>query len=158
VDSIEHGSILDDEAIRMMKKHGVVLVPTSGLMNRIDLSRLDPRKRAKAEYVGPKASESLSKAIKAGVKIATGTDAPLIPHGDNAYEIEVMVERGMTPAEALRASTVIPAELIRMDRLGQIKEGWHADIIAVSKNPLDDITALKQVRFVMKGGRVYKSE
>lgn len=158
VDSIEHGSILDDEAIRMMVEKGVVLVPTSGLMDLIDFEKLDPRKRAKAEQVAPLARASLEKAIKAGVKVAIGTDAPLIPHGRNAYELVAMVERGMTPAQALRAATVIPAELIRMDDLGQIRAGMQADLIAVDRNPLEDVRALQNVRFVMKSGRVVRGQ
>jgi imidazolonepropionase-like amidohydrolase len=158
VDSIEHGSILDDEAIGLLVENEVVLVPTSGLMDLLDPSKLPPIKRTKAEYVTPKAKESLSKAIKAGVKVAVGTDAPLIPHGKNAYEVTVMVDRGMTPAEALRSATIVPAELIGIDNLGQIKEGMLADLIAVAANPLDDIRTLENVSFVMKAGQVYKLE
>ena len=133
-----------------------MLVPTSGLMDRLDPTMLPPRKRAKAEYVMPRAKESLSKAIAAGVKVAVGTDAPILPHGKNAFEVVVMVERGMTPAQALRSATIVPAELIRMDDIGQIQEGMHADLIAVAANPLDDIGTLENVSFVMKAGRVYK--
>jgi imidazolonepropionase-like amidohydrolase len=156
VDSIEHGSMLDDEAIELLIENDVVLVPTSGLMDRLDPTMLPPRKRAKAEYVMPRAKESLSKAIAAGVKVAVGTDAPILPHGKNAFEVVVMVERGMTPAQALRSATIVPAELIRMDDIGQIQEGMHADLIAVAANPLDDIGTLENVSFVMKAGRVYK--
>ena len=156
VDSIEHGSLLDDEAIALMKEHGVVLVPTSGLMETMDFNKLNPQKRAKAEYIAPRARASLEKAIKAGVKVAVGTDAPLIAHGRNAYEIATMVDRGMTPAQALRAATLVPAELVRVKNLGEIKTGMHADLIAVDENPLDNIRTLEHVPFVMKGGKVYK--
>ena len=157
VSSIEHGSILDDEAIRMMIEKNVILVPTRGLMDLINFEKLDPRKRAKAEYVNPLADQSLVAAINAGVKVAMGTDAPLIPHGKNAYEIVKMTERGMSPLEAIRSATTVAAELIGMEKLGQIKEGWHADIIAVDSDPLEDITSLQSVRFVMKAGKVMKN-
>lgn len=157
VSSIEHGSILDDEAIRMMIRNDVFLVPTNGLMDLIDLEKLDPRKRAKAEYVDPLADQSLVAAIKAGVKVALGTDAPLIPHGMNAYEIVKMTERGMSPAEAIRSATTVAAELVGIEKLGEIREGWYADIIAVDTNPLQDIRSVQSVSFVMKGGIVMKN-
>jgi len=158
VSSIEHGSILDDEAIRMMKKNGVFLVPTNGLMDLINFDKLDPRKRAKAEYVDPLADESLVAAIKAGVKVAIGTDAPLIPHGMNAYEIVKMTERGMSPLEAIQAATIVASELARIEELGELREGWHADIIGVDTNPLEDISSLQSVDFVMKAGNIFKNE
>lgn len=157
VSSIEHGSILDDEAIQMMKENGVFYVPTTGLMDFIDLDKLDPKKRSKAEYVRPLANESVEAAVKAGVKVALGTDAPLIPHGDNAYEIVGLTKKGMSPKEAIQSATIVPAELIRADRLGEIREGWHADIIGVDSNPLEDISALQSVSFVMKGGQIVKN-
>ncbi len=158
VRSIEHGSILDDEAIQMMVENDVFLVPTSGLMDLINYEMLHPKKRTKAEYVRPLASESLMKAIAAGVKVALGTDAPLIPHGENAYEIVTMTEKGMTPLQAIQSATIVTAELIGIEKLGEIQEGWHADIIGVDSNPLADINALKSVSFVMKGGEIYKNE
>lgn len=155
VASIEHGSMLDDEAISMMKEHGTYLVPTTGLVGQIDFEMLPPPVRAKAEYVFPLARESLSKAIEAGVKIAMGSDSPLIPHGDNALEIVAMVERGMTPLAAIQASTVDAADLLGTPDRGRIATGLLADIIAVAGNPLEDVNALSDVRFVMKAGRVY---
>lgn len=157
VNSIEHGSILDDEAIQMMIDNDVVLVPTSGLMEKMDKEMLPPKKKAKANYVDPLAKESLSSAIKAGVKIALGTDAPLIPHGQNAYELTAMINRGMTNAQALQSATIISAELVRLeDVLGQIKVGMIADIIAIEENPLTNIKTLENVTFVMKEGKIYK--
>lgn len=156
VDSIEHGSILDDEAIALMKEHNVTFVPTVGLMDRIDLNALPPKKRAKAEYVDPLARESVRKAARAGVRIAMGTDAPLIPHGENADEIVTLTTLGLSNAEALRAATINPAALIRRDDLGQIEPGMTADLIAVGADPLDDISALRDVRFVMKDGQVVR--
>lgn len=157
VSSIEHGSILDEEVIQMMMDEGVFLVPTTGLADRIDFEALPDQNRAKAEHVMPLAKEWLSRAIDAGVKIALGTDTPILPHGENAYEIIAMVNRGMTPAESLRSATMIPAELIQMqDELGQIKEGMLADIVAVTENPLENIQTVEKVVFVMKEGVVYK--
>ncbi len=98
----------------------------------------------------------LGKAIAAGVKIACGTDAPAIPHGTNAKELWAMVDRGMTPMQALRAATVTSAELIDVDDRGRLVAGLLADIIAVPGDPSDDITMTEDVRFVMKGGRIYK--
>ena len=101
----------------------------------------------------------LGKAIKAGVKIACGTDAPAIPHGDNAKELWAMVDRGMTPMQAIQAATLTSAELIeRTNDLGRLAPGYLADVIAVAGDPSQDITALQDVRFVMKDGQVYRSE
>ncbi len=97
----------------------------------------------------------LGKAIAAGVKIACGTDAPAIPHGDNAKELWAMVDRGMTPMQALQAATVMSAELIDVDDRGRLAPGLLADIIAVPGDPSQDITVTQDVRFVMKGGRIY---
>ena len=157
VQSIEHGSILDGDAIRMMKRNGVFLVPTNGLMDLIDYDKLHPQKRAKAEYVDPLADESLIAAVEAGVKVAIGTDAPLIPHGMNAYEIVKMTQRGMSPLEALQAATLVASELAGIEELGELKVGWHADIIGVSRNPVEDISSLQSVEFVMKAGNIVKN-
>ena len=158
VSSIEHGSLLDDEGIRMMKKHNVFLVPTTGLVDFVmeGIDRNDPKIAAKAKYVLPLAKENLSKAIKAGVKIALGTDSPLIPHGDNAHELSAMMEQGMSELDAIQSATINSAELLGVKDRGQIKQGMLADIIAVSENPLKNIKTLEDVTFVMKGGKVYK--
>ena len=156
VSSIEHGSMLDAEAIQMMVDRNVFLVPTNGLMDLIKFDLLPAQKRAKAEYVSPTMNQSSSEAIKAGVKVALGTDAPLIPHGQNAYEIVKMTERGMTPLQAIQSATIVAAELLRIDHLGQLKPGWHADIVAVDTNPLEDIKAVQSVSFVMKAGEIVK--
>ena len=156
VSSIEHGSMLDAEAIQLMIDRGVFLVPTNGLMDLINLDLLPAQKRAKAEFVSPRMNQSLSAAIKAGVKVAMGTDAPLIPHGQNAFEIVKMTERGMSPLQAIQSATTVSAALLRMDDLGQLKPGWHADIIAVDANPLEDIRTVQSVPFVMKGGEIVK--
>ena len=159
VHSIEHGSLLDDEGMKMMKKNNVFLVPTTGLVDILmkDTSKMNPKMVKKAEYVLPLAKINLSKAIKSGVKIALGTDSPLIPHGQNAYELSAMVDKGMTNIQAIQAATINPAELINVNDRGIIKAGLLADIIAVDANPLNDIKILEQVKFVMKGGIVYKN-
>ena len=156
VASIEHGSVLNDEAIRLMKERGTYLVPTSYLGQVIRLDALPPPIRAKAEYILPRARESLQLAIKSGVKIAFGTDAAVIPHGQNAKEFGVLVERGMTPLEAIRTATVNAADLLGVNDRGNIAPGLLSDIVAVPGNPLDNIRVLEDVRFVMKGGQIYK--
>jgi imidazolonepropionase-like amidohydrolase len=156
VASIEHGSILDDEAIAMMKERGTWLVPTSYLADRIPLDVLPPLVRRKAETVLPLMRESLRRAIAADVKIALGTDAAVYPHGENAHEFAVYVKLGMTPLAALRAGTLNAADLLDRPDRGVIAEGKLADLVAVPGNPLEDITATERVLFVMLGGRVVK--
>jgi imidazolonepropionase-like amidohydrolase len=156
VDCIEHGSLASDDTIALMVEHGTFLVPTSYLSEGLDVSRAAPELQAKAAEVFPKARAMLGKAIAAGVKIACGTDAPAIPHGDNAKELWAMVDRGMAPIDALRAATVVSAELIDVDDRGRIAEGLLADLVAVPGDPTADITVTQDVRFVMKGGQVYK--
>ena len=158
VDCIEHGSLASDETIKLMVEHGTFLVPTSYLSEGLQahLEKADPALRKKAEEVLPQARIMLGKAIAAGVKIACGTDAPAIPHGQNAKELWAMVDRGMTPMQALRAATVMGAELISVDDRGRLAPGLLADIIAVPGDPSQDITMTQDVRFVMKDGRIYK--
>ncbi|MGE0353855.1 MAG: amidohydrolase family protein [Gemmatimonadales bacterium] len=156
VASIEHGSILDDEAIQLMKARGTYLVPTTYLADALDLNALPPPIRAKAEQVLPLAKESLRRAIAAGVKIAFGTDAGVYPHGDNARELASLVDRGMTPVEALRTATINAADLLGVTDRGRIAPGLLADLIAVPGDPLKDIRVTQQVVFVMKGGKVYR--
>lgn len=156
VASIEHGSMLNDEAIRLMKERGTYLVPTNYLTQAIRLDVLPPAIRAKSDYIIPRAQESLRLAIRSGVKIAFGTDAAVIPHGQNAKEFGVLVERGMTPIEAIRTATVNAADLLGVNDRGNIAPGLLADLVAVPGNPLENIRVLEDVRFVMKGGQVYK--
>jgi len=156
VDCIEHGSLASDETIQEMVEHGTFLVPTSYLSEGLDVSRAAPELQAKAAEVFPRARAMLGKAIAAGVKIACGTDAPAIPHGENARELWAMVDRGMTPMQALQAATVASADLIDADDRGRLAPGLLADIVGVPGDPVHDITATQDVRFVMKGGRVYK--
>ena len=156
VDCIEHGSLASDETIQLMVEHGTFLVPTSYLSEGLDVSRAAPELQKKAAEVFPQARAMLGKAIAAGVKIACGTDAPAIPHGENAKELWAMVDRGMTPMQALQAATVMSAELVGVDDRGRLEPGLLADIVAVPGDPSEDITTTQDVRFVMKGGRVYK--
>jgi imidazolonepropionase-like amidohydrolase len=154
VASIEHGSLLDDETIALMKERRTYLVPTTYLADVIDLDALPPAIRAKAEWVLPRAVESVRKAIAAGVPIAFGTDAGVYPHGDNAGEFVALVDRGMTPLEAIRAATTNAADLLGVDDRGVIAPGKLADLVAVAGDPLEDVRALENVRFVMFGGMV----
>ena len=154
VASIEHGSTLDDEAIALMIEHGTYLVPTTYLVDRINLAVLPPLVRAKAETILPIARASLKRAIAAGVKIAFGTDAGVFPHGENAREFAVYVKQGMSPLEALRSATLHAADLLGKKDRGVIEAARLADLVAVPGDPLRDITATERVSWVMLGGKV----
>jgi imidazolonepropionase-like amidohydrolase len=157
VDSIEHGSILDDEAARLMKERGTWLVPTLMAGEQVEASaragKLPPFAVAKALAVRPKMADSFRRAVLAGVKIAFGTDSAVSPHGQNAHEFELMVQGGMKPADALRAATSSAAALLGRDReLGTVAPGMLADLVAVSGNPLEDIAVMKRPIAVFKDG------
>lgn len=154
--SIEHGSQLDDEAIALMKERGTYLVPTSYLVDRINLAVLPPVVRRKAEMILPLARQSLRRAIAAGVKIGFGTDAGVFPHGENAAEFAVYVKFGMSPLDALRSATIAAAEVLGVSDRGSIAPGKLADLIAVPGDPLRDITVTQRVSWVMQGGKVLK--
>ncbi len=160
VDSVEHGTLLDDEGVRMLKEKGVFLVPTGAIWTlEEDFEREDaPAWRKEREKAFQKGSvEGFRKAVAAGVRIAMGSDASALPHGENAKEIVWMATQGMTPLEAIRAATVNAAELLGWsDRVGSIAPGKYADIIAVRGNPLKDVKTLERVAWVMKGGVVFK--
>lgn len=156
VASIEHGSMIDDEAIHMMKARGTYLVPTLALADTLDMSSLPPPIRQKAEYILPKARENIHKAMLAGVKIALGTDSPLVPFGENAKEFAAMADRGLAPLDSLRAGTMNAADLLGVTDRGELAAGKLADIVAVAGNPLENIRATEKVVFVMKGGKVYR--
>jgi len=162
VASIEHGSMLDDEAIRMMKEKGTYLVADIYNDDYIlsEYARLGfPEKIINKErLVGKVQRESFHKAAMAGVKIAFGTDAGVYPHGWNGRQFFYMVKFGLTPLQAIQAATTNAADLIGNARIGSIRPGGFADIIAVKDDPLKDIKALENVSFVMKGGVVYKTE
>lgn len=156
VASIEHGSILSPESIRLMKKHGTYLVPNL-YINSMGLPPGTPAEVVeKSEYLEPRVIESLHMAMKAGVKMAFGTDSGVYQHGDNAREFAALVANGVTPISALRMSTLNAANLLGVDDRGEITPGKLADIIAVNGNPLTDIRVTENVQFVMKGGVVYK--
>jgi imidazolonepropionase-like amidohydrolase len=156
VASIEHGSMIDDEAADLMKRQGTYLVPTAYLLSTFKYESLPPSIAAKAKEVVPLAQASHRRAIRAGVKIAFGTDAAVYPHGDNAREFAVYVGYGMRPAEAIRTATVNAADLLGVSDRGVIAPGKLADLIAVRGNPLEDVRVLEQVPWVMKGGEVVK--
>lgn len=161
VDSIEHGSYIDDEAIAEMKKRGTYLVPTIYLEDWIvEKGNLPPFYHQKMVDVTAVAKQNLRHAIQSGVKVAMGTDAAVYPHGLNAHELDVYVNQmGMSPLAALQTATINAADLMGWTaKTGTIEPGKWADIIAVGKNPLDDIRVLQDVKFVMKAGVVYKNE
>lgn len=158
IDCIEHGSLMSDETIELMVERATFLVPTTYLADGMDVSHAPPELQAKAAEVFPRARRTISKAIERGVRIACGSDAPAIPHGRNAKELVALVNRGMTPLDAIRAATTVAAELIDVEDRGRLEAGLLADIIAVPGNPLEDIGVTEQVRFVMKGGQVYRHE
>jgi imidazolonepropionase-like amidohydrolase len=158
IDCIEHGSLMSDETMALMIERGTFLVPTTYLADGMDVSHADPELQAKAAEVFPRAKATVSKAIERGVKIACGTDAPAIFHGRNAKELIALVDRGMTPLQAIRAATTVAAELIDVDDRGRLAPGLLADVIAVEGDPLADITATEQVRFVMKDGTTYRND
>ena len=158
IDCIEHGFLLDDDTIALMAERGTFLVPTTALIDGMDMSHSAPELVEKAAEIFPRAKTVVSRAGKAGVRMALGTDAPAIPHGRGAQELIALVDRGMTPLEALQAATVNAAELIDADDRGRIAEGLLADLIAVPGNPLEDVSVMADVRFVMKGGKVFRDE
>lgn len=159
IDSIEHGSFLDDEALRMMKERGTWLVPTllAGEYVTAPQRKYPPEIAEKARAAMSKRSDMFRRAVKMGVRIAFGTDSGVSPHGVNAREFKLMVDHGMTPAAALRAATASAAELLGISRLtGTLEAGKEADVVAVPGDPFADITATERVSFVMKRGRIYK--
>jgi imidazolonepropionase-like amidohydrolase len=158
IDCIEHGSLMSDETLDLFVERGTFLVPTTYLADGMDVSRAAPELQAKAAEVFPRAKETVSKAIARGARIACGTDAPAIPHGRNAKELVALVDRGMTPVQAIRAATTVAAELIDADDRGRLGPGLLADVIAVPGDPTADIGVTEQVRFVMKGGEVYRHD
>ncbi len=161
IDSIEHASLIDDEGIRLAKEHGTYLVMDiyndDYILNEAPKVGLPLENIEKEKMVGRLQRENFEKAVKAGAKMAFGTDAGVYPHGDNAKQFFYMVKFGMTPAQAIRAATSSAADLIgRSKDVGTIEAGKYADLIAVDADPLADVRSLEHVAFVMKGGKVYK--
>ena len=164
VDSIEHGTFMDDADMRLMKEHGTWYVPTI-IAGKYTQEKANvpgyypPQVAAKAKQVGPLIQATAGRAYKAGVKIAFGTDAAVYPHGQNAKEFAYMVEAGMPPAYVLQAATTHAAELLRKSAdLGSVEAGKLADIVAVPGNPLEDIARMQQVGFVMKDGAIVRQD
>ncbi|QNA85320.1 amidohydrolase family protein [Sphingomonas sp. So64.6b] len=162
-DSIEHGTYLDDESIRLFRRPGVYLVPT--LLAGDTVTKwgndpngfLSPAARAKALLVGPKMIGATARAHKAGVRIAFGTDSSVSRHGDNAREFALLVQAGLSPIEAIRTATVNAADHLGIDaQAGTIAVGKPADIVAVRGDPLSDVRLLQHIGFVMKAGQIYK--
>jgi imidazolonepropionase-like amidohydrolase len=162
VDSIEHGTFMDDEAMQLMKQKGTTYVPTlmagRWVAERAKEDGFFPvLVRPKAASIGPHLQQTFAKAYKSGLKIMFGTDTGVSAHGDNAREFALMVEAGMPAMEAIKAATIIPAKFMgEEERMGSVEAGKVADLIAVPGDPLSDISVLQRVRFVMKEGRVYK--
>ena len=162
VDSIEHGTFMDAEDMKLMVEHGTWYVPTIIAGDFVARQSkvpgyYPPQVAAKAAAIGPLIQATAGRAYKAHVKIAFGTDAAVYPHGQNAHEFELMVGAGMPPMFAIQAATVSAAQLLRHDKdLGSVAAGKIADVVAVPGNPIDDISLMKRVSFVMKDGVVYK--
>jgi len=157
IDSIEHGFLLDDEGIRMMKAAGTALVPTLTIARPPSIAmRFIPRGEVPSSIRIRDEAAAFERAYRAGVKIAFGTDCGIYPHGENADEFLTMIEKGMSPMDAIRSATVVAAELFGLEDAGVITAGKRADIIAVNGNPTIDVGVLGNVEFVMKGGRVAK--
>ncbi|MFN6982790.1 MAG: amidohydrolase family protein [Brevundimonas sp.] len=164
-DSIEHGTYLDDQSVRLFKTNGAWLVPT--LLAGDFVARIasgpnnffTPAQTAKALEAGPKMLDMARRAHTGGVKIAFGTDSGVSAHGDNAQEFALLVRAGLTPLEAIQAATVGAADHLRIaNEAGKIAPGMPADIVAVSGDPLTDVTELERMKFVMKGGVVYRAD
>jgi imidazolonepropionase-like amidohydrolase len=160
VDSIEHGTYIDDNGIKVMKAHGTYLVPTQYLGDwmRENAAKIGlPAMYAeKMKAVTSVSRQNLKRAFDAGVKVAFGTDAGVYPHGLNAHEFAVYLQMGMTPLQAIQTATVNAADLLGWtDRIGTLEQGKFADIIAVNGDPLKDVTVLQSPVMVMKGGTVY---
>ena len=162
VKTIEHGTLMSEETMELMKQHNTYLVPTITAGKEVsENARIPDYYPAvvvpKALEIGPKIQNTFAKAYEKGVPIAFGTDAGVFPHGENAREFAYMVEAGMPAIEAIRSATLTPAKILEKEKeLGQIAPGFYADIIAVKGNPLEQIDILQKVIFVMKEGKVYK--
>ncbi|QTC86984.1 metal-dependent hydrolase family protein [Brevundimonas pondensis] len=164
-DSIEHGTYLDDESMRLFKSHNAWLVPTlmaGDYVARVAASPgnfFTPAQTAKALEAGPKMLDMARRAHAGGVRIAFGTDSGVSAHGDNAQEFALLVRAGLTPLEAIQSATVGAAEHLKIaNEAGRLAPGMPADLIAVSGDPLSDVTELERVRFVMKGGQVFRQD
>jgi imidazolonepropionase-like amidohydrolase len=163
VDTIEHGTFMDDEAMMLMKQRGTFYVPTISAGRWVFDRSQEPgffpaMVRPKAELIGPQIQGTFGRAYKAGLRILFGTDTGVAAHGENAREFRYMVEAGMPPMEAIKSATSAPAKFLEIDaRLGSIEAGKLADLVGVPGDPLADITVMERVSFVMKDGVVHKA-
>jgi imidazolonepropionase-like amidohydrolase len=163
VDTIEHGTFLDDEGIKLMKERGTFYVPTISAGNWVYQQAQNPDffppvVRPKALAVGPQIQATFAKAYKAGVKILFGTDTGVSKHGENAHEFKLMVDNGMPPMEAIRVATSVPAKFLDLDdKVGSIAVGKLGELVGVPGNPIEDITVMERAVFVLKDNTVYKA-
>ena len=159
IDSIEHGTFIDDETLRMMREHGTYLVPTLSVRSGIAESKFPPLVQHKADLAMKAQDDMVRRALAMGVKVALGTDAAVYPHGNNALEFVLLANDGMTPAQSLRAGTSAAADLLGLqNKVGTLEPGQLADIVAVPGNPLENIKVTQSVLFVMKEGVVYRND
>jgi imidazolonepropionase-like amidohydrolase len=163
VDSIEHGSYINDEGIAVLKKNGTYMVPTiylnDWLLENMDKIGFPAIYKQKMIDVAAVSEKNMAHAMVSGVKIAFGTDAAVYPHGLNARQFAKYVKMGLTPTQALQTATVNAADLLGWsNKVGSIEPGKWADIIAVDGDPTQDVTTLQNVKFVMKGGTIFKNE
>jgi imidazolonepropionase-like amidohydrolase len=159
IDSIEHGTFLDDEALRMMRERGTYLVPTLSVRSGLAETKFPPLVQAKADVAVKAQDGMVRRALQMGVKIALGTDAAVYPHGNNALEFVLMAADGMSPAQSLRAGTSVAANLLGLDsKIGTLEPGKLADIVAVPGNPIQDIKTTQSVIFVMKEGKLFRND
>jgi imidazolonepropionase-like amidohydrolase len=156
IDSIEHASIMTDEAAEILRKNGTFVVPNLYLWTRTEQDKLPPAVKEKFAILSPQVAQSFRRDLAHKLKIAFGTDAGVFPHGENAKEFELHVANGQTPINAIRSATTVNAELFGLPDRGQIAAGLLADIIAVQGDPTSDISLLQDVKFVMKQGTTYK--
>ena len=157
IDTIEHASVVTEEAARILAANGTAIVPNLYLLESMDYDLLPPAIAAKGRALDPLVLDSFRRALDHGVKIVFGTDSGVYPHGENGREFAARVAAGQSPIEAIRGATAYAAELLRVEDRGRIAPGLLADLVAVAGDPLADVALLEDVRFVMKGGVVYKT-
>ncbi len=159
IDSIEHGTFLDDEALRLMRERGTYLVPTLATRTGLRESKFPPLVQQKADLAMKSQDDMVRRALQAGVKIALGTDAAVYPHGNNAVEFVLMANDGMSTSQSLLAGTFVAATLLGLqNKIGTLEPGKLADLVATPGNPLDNVQVTQSVFFVMKEGVIYRND